>query len=358
MKDIKKLVRANIAALTPYSTARDEYKGSLGILLDANENPYDAPYPSAAGRPGGTYEINRYPSTSLKEAVRSKVAALKGVTPERLFLGNGSDEAIDLCYRVFCEPGRDNAVMIAPSYGMYSVCADINNVGCRMVLLEPETFALPVERLLEQVDADTKLMFICSPNNPTGNAFDVADIELLAESFNGILVVDEAYIDFSSKPGVLPLIEKYDNIIVLQTLSKAWGLAGLRIGLAMSSPYIISLFRQVKYPYNIGTDTLALALDRLKADIAPQVAEIISERERLSSLLPAFKCVRKVYPSDANFLLVKVDDPHGLYAALIEGGLIVRDRSSVALCEGCLRITIGTPSENIKLLKAIETYES
>lgn len=354
MKDIKRLVRPNIAALTPYSTARDEYKGSLGILLDANENPYDAPY----GNTGEVCDINRYPSTSQKDAVRAKVAAIKHVAPERLFLGNGSDEAIDLCYRVFCEPGRDNAVMIAPSYGMYSVCADINNVECRMVLLEPETFALPIERLLEQVDANTKLMFICSPNNPTGNAFSAADIELLAEAFNGILVVDEAYIDFSSKQGVLPLIEKYDNVIVLQTLSKAWGLAGLRIGLAMSNPYIISLFKQVKYPYNIGTDTLALALERLQADIAPQVAEIISERERLAALLPHFSFVKKVYPSDANFLLVKVCDPHGLYNALIARGLIVRDRSGVALCEGCLRITVGTPEENVKLEKALEEYGS
>ena len=345
MKDIKRLVRKNIAALTPYSTARDEYKGSLGILLDANENPYDN-------------SVNRYPSTSQKEAVRARVAALKGVEPEKLFLGNGSDEAIDLCYRVFCEPGRDNAVIIAPSYGMYGVCADINNVERRMVLLEPETFALPVERLLAAVDANTRLMFVCSPNNPTGNAFAASDIERLAASFDGILVVDEAYIDFSGKRGVLPLIDKYENVIVLQTLSKAWGLAGLRIGLAMANPYIISLFRQVKYPYNIGTDTLALALEKLQADIAPQVAEIIAGRDRLAALLPQFKCVQKVYPSDANFLLVKVDDPRGLYNALIAGGLIVRDRSTVALCEGCLRITVGTPSENEKLLKAIEDYES
>ena len=345
MKDIKRLVRKNIAALTPYFTARDEYKGSLGILLDANENPYDN-------------SVNRYPSTSQKEAVRARVAALKGVEPEKLFLGNGSDEAIDLCYRVFCEPGRDNAVIIAPSYGMYGVCADINNVERRMVLLEPETFALPVERLLAAVDANTRLMFVCSPNNPTGNAFAASDIERLAASFDGILVVDEAYIDFSGKRGVLPLIDKYENVIVLQTLSKAWGLAGLRIGLAMANPYIISLFRQVKYPYNIGTDTLALALEKLQADIAPQVAEIIAGRDRLAALLPQFKCVQKVYPSDANFLLVKVDDPRGLYNALIAGGLIVRDRSTVALCEGCLRITVGTPSENEKLLKAIEDYES
>ncbi len=345
MKDIKRLVRPNIAALTPYSTARDEYKGSLGILMDANENPYDN-------------SVNRYPSTSQKEAVRARVAALKGVVPEKLFLGNGSDEAIDLCYRVFCEPGRDNAVIIAPSYGMYGVCADINNVERRMVLLEPETFALPVEKLLAAVDSKTRLMFVCSPNNPTGNAFAATDIERLAAEFDGILVVDEAYIDFSGKRGALPLIDKYENVIVLQTLSKAWGLAGLRIGLAMSNPYIISLFRQVKYPYNIGTDTLALALDKLQGDIAPQVAEIIAERDRLASLLPAYKCVQKVYPSDANFLLVKVSEPRGLYNALLTAGLIVRDRSTVALCEGCLRITVGTPDENEKLLKAIEEYES
>ena len=345
MKDIKRLVRKNIAALTPYSTARDEYKGTLGILLDANENPYDN-------------SVNRDPSTSQKEAVRARLAAIKGVAPEQLFLGNGSDEAIDLCYRVFCEPGRDNAVIIAPSYGMYSVCADINNVERRMVLLEPETFALPVDRLLAAVDVNTKLMFVCSPNNPTANAFAAADIERLAAAFDGILVVDEAYIDFSSKSGVLPLIDKYENVIVLQTLSKAWGLAGLRIGLAMSNPYIISLFKQVKYPYNIGTDTLALALDRLQADIAPQVAEIIAERDRLAALLPRYKFVQKVYPSDANFLLVKVDDPRRLYNALIAGGLIVRDRSTVALCDDCLRITVGTPEENKKLVKALDEYGS
>ena len=345
MKDIEKLVRKNIAALEPYSTARDEYKGSLGILLDANENPYDN-------------GINRYPSTSLKEQLRCRVASLKGVAPERLFLGNGSDEAIDLCYRVFCSPGRDNAVIMAPSYGMYSVCADINDIERRMVMLEPETFALPVERLLAATDSRTKLMFICSPNNPTGNAFDLSDIERLAAEFGGILVVDEAYIDFSSKPGVLPLLEKYPNLIVLQTLSKAWGMAGLRIGLAMSSPYIISVFKQVKYPYNIGADTIALALEQLKSDVSQQVAEIVAERDRLSRELHAAACVKKVYPSDANFLLVKVTDPRGLYNALLQEGVIVRDRSRVALCEGCLRITVGTLQENAKMEKIIYAYES
>ena len=345
MKDIAKLVRKNIAALEPYSTARDEYKGSLGILLDANENPYDN-------------GINRYPSTSLKEQLRDCVALIKLIDPDCLFLGNGSDEAIDLCYRVFCEPGKDNAVIMAPSYGMYSVCADINDIERRMVMLEPETFALPVEKLLAATDSRTKLMFICSPNNPTGNAFDISDIERLAAEFGGMLVVDEAYIDFSSKPGVLPLLEKYPNLIVLQTLSKAWGMAGLRIGLAMSSPYIISVFKQVKYPYNIGADTIALALEQLKGDVSHQVAEIVAERDRLFSGLSEAACVKKVYPSDANFLLVKVTDPRGLYNALLQEGVIVRDRSRVALCEGCLRITVGTPQENAKMEKIIYAYES
>ena len=343
MNSVKKLVRANIAALKPYSTARDEYRGELGVLLDANENPYDN-------------GVNRYPSTALKEQLRRRVAAIKNIAAERLFLGNGSDEAIDLCYRVFCEPGRDNAVIIAPSYGMYSVCADINAVERRMVPLEPGSFALPVARLLETADAHSKLMFICSPNNPTGNAYSLEAIEFLAQSFGGILVVDEAYIDFSSKPGAQQLLGKYDNLIVLQTLSKAWGMAGLRIGLAMASPYIISLFRQVKYPYNIGTDTIAEALRLLQEDIRPQVAEIVAERDRLCAALPQYGSVLKVYPSDANFLLVKCTDPRGLYAALLKEGVIVRDRSTVPGCEGCLRITVGTPEENVKLEQAIRNY--
>ena len=343
MNSIKKLVRANIAALKPYSTARDEYKGELGVLLDANESPYDN-------------GVNRYPSTALKEQLRSRVAAIKNVAQECLFLGNGSDEAIDLCYRVFCEPHVDNAIIIAPSYGMYSVCADINAVERRMVTLEPGSFALPVQKLLESADSHSKLMFVCSPNNPTGNAYSLESIEFLAQSFGGILVVDEAYCDFSSKPGALQLLNKYDNLIVLQTLSKAWGMAGLRIGLAMSNPYIISLFRQVKYPYNIGTDTIAEALDRISEGIDAQVAEIVAERDRLYAALPAYSCVIKVYPSDANFLLVKVKDARGLYNVLLKEGVIVRDRSTVPGCEGCLRITVGTPEENVKLEQAIRSY--
>ena len=346
MIDIKRLIRRNIASLEPYSTARDEYKGELGILLDANESPYGD-------------GINRYPSTTLKESLRKKVAALKKVDPECLFLGNGSDEVIDLCYRVFCIPGRSNAVIMAPSYGMYSVCADINNVSRRMVQLPGETFMLPVTELLQAADRRTRLMFICSPNNPTGNAYDLEEIEHLASRFKGILVVDEAYIDFSSKPSAVSLTVKYPNLIVMQTLSKAWGLAGLRVGLAIANPEIISIFKKVKYPYNIGTDTISLTLERLdKSNVAFQVATIISERDRLAAVLPGCKCVRKVYPSDANFLLVKVSDPRGLYDALLRQGVIVRDRSGVKGCEGCLRLTIGTPEENIKLEKTIAEYES
>lgn len=345
MKDITKLVRANIASLEPYSTARDEYKGELGILLDANESPYGE-------------VINRYPSTSLKEKLRAKVAKIKKVDPSRLFLGNGSDEIIDLCYRVFCNPGRDNAVIMSPSYGMYSVCADINDVGRRMVQLPEETFLLPVTELLQAANNRTRLMFICTPNNPTGNAYDLEAIKFLAENFEGILVVDEAYIDFSSKPSAASLTAKYPNLIVMQTLSKAWGLAGLRIGLAIANAQIVSIFKKVKYPYNIGTDTLSLALEQLRRDIAPQVATIVAERDRLAAALPNYKCVLKVYPSDANFLLVKVTNPRGLYSALLGQGVIVRDRSTVKGCEGCLRLTVGTPEENAKMEKTIAEYES
>lgn len=338
------LVRPNIAALSPYSTARDEYKGPVGIFMDANENPY------------GYKGFNRYPGTALKEEVRGRISAIKGVPAGNIFLGNGSDEAIDLCYRVFCTPGKDNAVIIAPSYGMYSVCADINDIESRQVPLN-EDFSLPVERLLAAADERTKLMWICSPNNPTGNAFPRKDIVRLVEEFKGIVVVDEAYIDFSGEPGMLPLLEKYPNLIVLQTLSKACGLAGLRIGLAFADEKIIGIFRQVKYPYNIGTDTLALALELIDKDkIESQVKSLLSEREMLEREISKFPFVRKVYPSDANFLLVKVDDAAGLYSRLLSTTIIVRDRSKTLLCSGCLRITVGSVEENRELLKELVRY--
>ncbi len=341
--DISSLLRANIAGLKPYSTARDEYKGSLGIFLDANENPYQNGY-------------NRYPSPSLKEKVRSRIAAIKGVKPENLFMGNGSDEAIDLCYRVFCEPRIDNVISIAPSYGMYGVCADINDVEFRTVPLGKD-FELPVEELLKAADEHSKLMFLCSPNNPSANAYDPQQLLQLVERFNGMVIVDEAYVDFSAKGSLKTYIGKYPNLIVLQTLSKAYGLAGLRVGLAIADKKVVSIFKQVKYPYNIGVDTLSIAEKNLEKDIAGQIAEIKAQRDMLARILPEFRCVEKVYPSDANFLLVKVADARELYNRLISAELIVRDRSTTKGCEGCLRITVGTPEENKKLLDIISDYD-
>ena len=335
-------VRPNIAALKPYSTARDEYKGSIGIYLDANENPFDNGY-------------NRYPSTALKEQVRSAIAQKKGVNPARLFLGNGSDEAIDLLFRIFCRPGIDNIVSIAPTYGMYSVCAAINDIECREVMLG-EDFSLPVEALLSATDMQSKLLFVCSPNNPTANAFPREQLISLLSRFPGIVVVDEAYIDFSSVPSMVELIDQYPNLIVLQTLSKAYGLAGLRMGLAFAEERIIRLFEQVKYPYNIGTDTLALALRLLATDITPQVQTLIAERERVAAALTELPYIEKVYPSDANFLLVKTARPRELYDYLIARELIVRDRSRTPGCEGTLRITIGTPEENDRLIRELRVW--
>ena len=335
-------VRPNIAALKPYSTARDEYKGSIGIYLDANENPFDNGY-------------NRYPSTALKEQVRSAIAQKKGVDPARLFLGNGSDEAIDLLFRIFCRPGIDNIVSIAPTYGMYSVCAAINDIECREVMLG-EDFSLPVEALLSATDMQSKLLFVCSPNNPTANAFPREQLVSLLSRFPGIVVVDEAYIDFSSVPSMVELIDQYPNLIVLQTLSKAYGLAGLRMGLAFAEERIIRLFEQVKYPYNIGTDTLALGLRLLATDITPQVQTLIAERERVAAALTELPYIEKVYPSDANFLLVKTARPRDLYDYLIARELIVRDRSRTPGCEGTLRITIGTPEENDRLIEELRVW--
>ncbi len=335
-------VRPNIAALKPYSTARDEYKGTIGVYLDANENPFENGY-------------NRYPSTTLKGQVRTTIAAKKGVDPSRLFLGNGSDEAIDLLFRIFCRPGVDNVISIAPTYGMYSVCAAINDIEYREVMLGDD-FSLPVDKLLAAADAQSKLLFVCSPNNPTANAYSREQLITLVQQFPGIVVVDEAYIDFSSVPSMVELIDEYPNLIVLQTLSKAYGLAGLRMGLAMANERIISIFEQVKYPYNIGADTLALVSRLLETDITPQVQTLIAERERVAAALSALTYVEKVYPSDANFLLVKVERSRELYEFLIARELIVRDRSRTPGCEGTLRITIGTPEENGRLIEELQAY--
>lgn len=336
--DIYSLARPNIRNLAPYSTARDECQVKIGSFLDANENPFNNGY-------------NRYPDPRQQE-LKALISKIKGIPVKNMFIGNGSDEAIDLCFRVFCEPGKDNAVSIAPTYGMYQVAADINNVEIRQVPLGPD-FSLPMEGLLRACDDNTKLMFVCSPNNPTGNAFPVAQILSLADRFDGMLVVDEAYIDFSSQPSLAGFLKDFPNLIVLQTLSKAYGLAALRLGLAFADERTMSMFANVKYPYNISLAGMEKAMGLLRRDVAAEVSIIKAERKRMAEALAALPRVRKVWPSDANFLLVQVDDARGLYDELLDAQVIVRDRSCVLGCDGCLRITVGTKEENDKVLAVI-----
>ena len=342
MKTLEQLVRPNIRALKPYSTARDEYAGGeITTWLDANENPYEN-------------GVNRYPDPHQKE-LKQRIAALKGVREEQVFIGNGSDEAIDLAYRIFCRPGTDNAVSIAPTYGMYRVAADINDIEMREVPLGEE-FSLPVEALLAAADERTKLLWLCSPNNPTGNAFPAADIERLIRRFDGMVVLDEAYIDFASGPGFLARLDEFENLIVLQTLSKAWGMAGLRLGLAFASAPVAELFARVKYPYNINCLAQAAVAERLSFDIAGQVAQLRAERDAIARALAACPAIERVYPSEANFVLVRTPDPDRLYDALIAAGVIVRNRSRIPGCEGCLRITVGTPEENVRMLETVKNF--
>lgn len=337
------LVRKNILALTPYSTARDEYKGPLGIFLDANENPYPNGY-------------NRYPDPAQKE-LKELLSGIKGVPADRIFIGNGSDEAIDLAFRIFCEPRIDNAVAICPSYGMYRVAAAINDVEMREVQLGCD-FSLDTEAIIAAADAHTKLLFLCSPNNPSGNLFPRAQVEELLEKFPGMVVLDEAYIDFADEQGLLAEIDRWPNLIILQTLSKAWGMAGLRLGLAFATREVMDIFARVKYPYNINVVTQRIVADqlRLSADVKSQIDEIKSERRRVMAALDASPAVTKVWPSDSNFVLISTPRPRELYDRLIAAGVIVRDRSKIPGCEGCLRITIGTPEENDKLIELIMNY--
>ena len=340
--DIYALARPNIRNLAPYSTARDECQVKIGAFLDANENPFTNGY-------------NRYPDPRQAE-LKSLISRIKGIPVKNMFIGNGSDEAIDLCFRVFCEPGVDNAVSIAPTYGMYKVAADINNVQMRQVPLG-EDFSLPVEDLLAACDGHTKLMFVCSPNNPTGNAFPVEQILMLAEAFEGILVVDEAYIDFSSQPSLTGYLAEFPNLIVLQTLSKAYGMAALRLGLAFADQRTMAMFANVKYPYNVSLASMEKAMSLLRRDVSQEVALLNSERVRLAEALADLPRVRKVWPSDANFLLVEVDDARGLYDELLDAQVIVRDRSRVKGCSECLRITIGTPAENDAMLAVVKNWK-
>lgn len=336
-------IRKNIAQLLPYSTARDEYQGGdISVWLDANESPYDN-------------GVNRYPDPHQKQ-LKQALAHLKGVDTAQIFVGNGSDEAIDLCFRIFCEPGQDNVVAIAPTYGMYGVAAAINNVAVREVPLDAETYALNVDHMLAAVDAHTRLMWVCSPNNPTGNAFELADLERLANNFNGILVVDEAYADFSEKGSMLSVLDKHPNLVVLQTLSKAWGMAGLRLGLAFAAEPIAQLFARVKYPYNVNGPTQQEVMRRLETEPHDaHVVEVVAQRKMLAEALNGLTCVVKVFESNANFLLVKVTDADKIYDQLVAEGIIVRNRNKVVGCEGCLRLTVGTPHENQRLLKVLST---
>ena len=341
MSRITHLVRPNIAALTHYSTARDEYGGPIGIFLDANESPYENGY-------------NRYPDPH-QAALKARIGTIKGIPAENLFLGNGSDEAIDLVFRVFCIPGKDNAVIMAPSYGMYGVAADINDIAVRTVHLEAD-FSLDTEKLLAACDADTKVIFLCSPNNPSGNAFPKAQLLEICDRFPGVVVVDEAYADFSSEGSLVSEAATRENLIVLQTLSQARAMAGLRIGLAISSTEIIGLMSEVKYPYNLSRAAMEKALEFLEKDITEEINTIITERERLNKILLRYTYVREVFRSDANFLLVRVDAPDALYTYLLDQGIIVRNRNRVKGCEGCLRLTVGLPQENDALLRALDQY--
>ena len=341
MRTLDELTRPNIRRLKPYSSARDEYKGkTASVFLDANENPYNQPY-------------NRYPDP-LQGEVKQALSAVKGVDPDSIFLGNGSDEAIDLLFRAFCEPACDNVVAIDPTYGMYEVCAAINNVEYRKVPLD-DAFRFRADDMLRKADAQTKLMFLCSPNNPTGNSLDRAEMERLLDAFDGLVVVDEAYIDFSSGPSLLEQLKERPNLVILQTFSKAWGCAGIRLGIACAHPEVIAILNKIKYPYNVNMLTQREALHMLQQPLQVQqwVDVLLKERERLMEAFAGLPCCLQVYPTDANFFLAKVTDANGIYARLVEQGIIVRNRSHITLCDNCLRITVGTSEENDALLEAL-----
>ena len=345
MKTLKELTRPNVWALKPYSSARDEYSGAeASVFLDANENPFNSPY-------------NRYPDP-LQRELKTLISSLKGVKEESIFLGNGSDEAIDLVFRAFCRPGVDNVVAIEPTYGMYKVCAEVNDVEYRPMLLDVY-FQMKAKELLSGIDENTKAVFICSPNNPTGNSLCRAEIEKVLASFGGLVIVDEAYIDFSTSPSLLEDLEKYPNLIVLQTFSKAWGCAAIRLGMAFASPEIIAIFNKIKYPYNVNllTQKEAVRLLQEPEKVQAWVDTLLEERGRVMKEFAKLPINIRVYPTDANFFLAKVVDAKVLYDYLVSCGIIVRNRTNVALCKDCLRITIGTKEENDALLAALREVE-
>jgi histidinol-phosphate aminotransferase len=339
--DIHKLVRPNILKLKPYSSARDEFEGEASVFLDANENPYPTNY-------------NRYPDPHQNQ-LKQRISELKKIKIENIFLGNGSDEAIDLLFRAFCEPGKDEVLIPQPTYGMYAVSASINDVKVNSVNLTKD-FDIDLEATLSAVTAQTKIIFLCSPNNPSGNLLTLEKVTGVIKNFGGLVVVDEAYIDFTNRPSLIESLGQYKNLVVLQTLSKAWGLAGLRLGICFANVEIISVLDKIKPPYNISSTTQSLAIERLKQTEIKnqQVEEIIEQRKMMETRLPESKVVKHVYPSDSNFLLVKAQDAKKIYGYLLNKGIVLRDRSNVILCEDCLRITIGSPKENQLLLDELK----
>lgn len=346
--DLQSLVRRNIRNLKPYSSARSEFEGSADVFLDANENAFGSPAGSG---------LNRYPDP-LQRELKDRIAAIKGVSPSQIFVGNGSDEAIDLLFRIFCEPGRDEVITCPPTYGMYRVSADINAIAVREIVLTDE-FQLNVLAILNGISDTTKLIFICSPNNPTGNLMNRESILEIAKQFTGIVVVDEAYIDFADGPSLLPELASLPNLVVLQTFSKAWGMAGVRVGLAFASSEIIDLMNRVKPPYNVSGLAQRAVIDALESEttVTEWIMAAKEERKSLYDSLSALSIVQQVFPSDANFLLVKLDDPKATYRNLIDEKIVVRDRSNVELCDGCLRITLGTREENGRLVLALNEFD-
>jgi len=342
--DINKLIRENIKKLVPYSSARDEFTGKADIFLDANENSLGSPLAK---------NYNRYPDPHQWK-IKQRISEIKGVPPQNIFIGNGSDECIDILYRGFCIPGKDNVIICPPTYGMYEVSAGVNDIAIRKAKLLDD-FQLDLIKLENLVDQNTKLIWICSPNNPTANSFNRQDIETVLNNFDGIVVIDEAYINFSRQKSFISELTEYPNLVVMHTLSKAWGLAALRLGMAFASEDIIAVFNKIKPPYNIGQATQELVLLALEnvTEVNQFIKQLVQSREELASSLLKVRSVEKVFPSDANFLLVKVNNARAIYDYLLTKAIVVRDRSKVELCEGCLRITVGTKHENDQLIEAL-----
>lgn len=341
--NIKDLLRENIRKLKAYSSARDEYQGEAAIFLDANENPYHTGY-------------NRYPDP-YQQQLKARISEIKGVPASQMFLGNGSDEAIDLLMRAFCEPYRDNVIVLDPSYGMYQVAADTHGVEVRKVLLNKD-FTLDYKAMLKEASKHSKLLFLCSPNNPTGNALSEKGMRKILDKFKGIVVIDEAYIDFCPDKTTIPWLQEYKNLVILQTFSKAWGLAGIRLGMAYANEKIIKVLNKIKMPYNINALTQEYALKALGDTETKDnlVEEILATRMAMNSSLKRVACIKEIYPSDTNFILVKTTNANQIYTYLTDRGVVVRNRHNVSLCRNCLRLTVGTPEENTSLLQALEAY--